>query len=103
MCEGATGEFPGNDKLVGAAKALDPACATIADAQKSEIFDKAIKEAIQATNKNGTCCPSNAASIKYYRILPTDFSVEGGELTATLKLKRSEVDKKYKTLIDSMY
>lgn len=42
-------------------------------------------------------------SIKYFRILPSDFSVETGELTPTLKLKRRVINEKYKTFIDSMY
>ena len=37
------------------------------------------------------------------QILDNDFSVRGGELTATLKLKRQEVDKMYKAVIDKMY
>ncbi len=46
---------------------------------------------------------NNAWKVQYFRICPIDFSVEGGELTATLKLKRSFVDEKYKALIDEMY
>ena len=42
-------------------------------------------------------------SIKYFRILPNDFSVESGELTPTLKLKRRVINEKYKQFIDSMY
>jgi long-chain acyl-CoA synthetase len=42
-------------------------------------------------------------TIKYFRILPHDFSVESGELTPTLKVKRKEVNIKYKQIIDSMY
>jgi long-chain acyl-CoA synthetase len=41
--------------------------------------------------------------IKKWRILPVDFSVEGGELTPTLKLKRDVVLKKYGGLIEQMY
>merc|ERR1712224_1136020 len=33
--------------------------------------------------------PNNNSTIKKFTILPHDFSVEGGELTSTLKLKRS--------------
>jgi long-chain acyl-CoA synthetase len=42
-------------------------------------------------------------TIKYFRILPNDFSVETGELTPTLKMKRKAVMKKYDHIIDSMY
>jgi long-chain acyl-CoA synthetase len=41
--------------------------------------------------------------IKYYRILPAPFSVEGGEMTPTMKLKKRVIEEKYKDLLDSMY
>ena len=40
---------------------------------------------------------------KKIALLGTDFSVEGGELTPTLKVKRRVVEKNYKPLIDSLY
>jgi long-chain acyl-CoA synthetase len=36
-------------------------------------------------------------------LLEHDFSIERGELTPTLKVKRRVVDKTYKSLIDSLY
>ncbi len=42
-------------------------------------------------------------TIKYFRILPHDFSVETGELTPTMKVKRRFVNEKYKQIIDLMY
>jgi long-chain acyl-CoA synthetase len=36
-------------------------------------------------------------------LLENDFSIERGELTPTLKVKRRVIDKHYKTLIDSLY
>ena len=36
-------------------------------------------------------------------LMPVEFSVDGGELTPTMKLKRSFVSEKYAGLIDSMY
>jgi long-chain acyl-CoA synthetase len=42
-------------------------------------------------------------SPKKIAFLDTDFTVEEGELTPTLKVKRRFIDKKYKELIDSLY
>lgn len=41
--------------------------------------------------------------IKKYKLLPEPFSMEKGELTNTLKIKRKFVTEKYKDLIDEMY
>jgi len=42
-------------------------------------------------------------SIKKIRIIKSEFSQEGGELTPSLKLKRKVVLQKYKSFIDDMY
>jgi long-chain acyl-CoA synthetase len=42
-------------------------------------------------------------SVKKFVILPNDFTIESGELTPSLKVKRSFVNKKYKAELDSMY
>ncbi|MFN3712727.1 MAG: AMP-dependent synthetase/ligase [Alcanivoracaceae bacterium] len=41
--------------------------------------------------------------IKYFRLIDVLLTAEDDELTATMKLKRSFVEKKHKPLIDSMY
>ncbi len=41
--------------------------------------------------------------IKKFTLLPREFSIEEGEITPTLKIKRKIVQKKYKALIDKMY
>lgn len=41
--------------------------------------------------------------IKRYRLLPEPFSMQSGELTNTLKVKRKFVTQKYKDIIDEMY
>ncbi len=41
--------------------------------------------------------------IKRYWLLPEPFTMEGGELTNTLKVKRKFVAEKYKDIIDKMY
>jgi len=63
-----------------------------------------IKKAIQdGMNRVNAGAVSNAQKIQKWTILPTDFSVPGGELGPTLKLKRHVVLKKYEHYIDSMY
>lgn len=42
-------------------------------------------------------------SIKKFSILPDDFTVESGELTPSLKVKRKFCDQKYKKIIDELY
>ena len=41
--------------------------------------------------------------IKEFRLIDILLTAEDDELTATMKLKRSFVEKKHKALIDSMY
>lgn len=42
-------------------------------------------------------------SVKRFAILPDEFSLENGLLTPTFKVKRSEVERRYATVIDAMY
>jgi long-chain acyl-CoA synthetase len=42
-------------------------------------------------------------TIKRFALLPRDFSIEGGELTPTLKLKRKEIYNTYKDTIEELY
>jgi len=42
-------------------------------------------------------------TIKDFRILEEDFTVESGELTPSLKMKRKVVETKYEEVLDSMY
>jgi long-chain acyl-CoA synthetase len=42
-------------------------------------------------------------SVKQFEILPKDLSIDEGELTPSLKVKRKVVEKKYSQLLDKMY
>lgn len=42
-------------------------------------------------------------TIKHFAILPTDFSIETGELTPSLKVKRRVCDERYKDVIEGLY
>lgn len=46
---------------------------------------------------------ANFETIKKFHILPTEFTVEGGELTPSLKVKRKLLDKKYSAQIEGLY
>ena len=42
-------------------------------------------------------------TIKRFAILEKDFTIEGGELTPTLKVKRKLVTERYREILDSFY
>ncbi|XP_006011546.1 long-chain-fatty-acid--CoA ligase ACSBG2-like isoform X2 [Latimeria chalumnae] len=66
--------------------------------------DQAIYHAVQkGINEVNTMAVSNAQRIQKWTILERDFSIPGGELGPTLKLKRPAVLEKYKHLIDQFY
>lgn len=65
--------------------------------------DKRIIDVIQHYIDEVNATLPSYATIKYFRILPTELTVEGGELTPTLKVKRRVVQEKYAHVIDEMY
>ena len=46
---------------------------------------------------------SSFETVKKFAILPGDFSVDGGELTPTLKVKRKVVIERHRAVIDELY
>jgi long-subunit acyl-CoA synthetase (AMP-forming) len=60
-----------------------------------EVFQRGV----DAVNKD----LSNVERIKKFTILPADLSVDGGELTPTLKVKRKVVNEKYAEPIEAIY
>ena len=42
-------------------------------------------------------------TIKKFVILPRDLSVDDGELTPSMKVRRKAVEKKYKSELDALY
>eukprot|EP00924_Labyrinthula_sp_SR-Ha-C_P002633 augustus_masked-scaffold_13-processed-gene-2.8-mRNA-1 protein AED:0.24 eAED:0.24 QI:0/-1/0/1/-1/1/1/0/700 len=100
-CQGATGVEPGTSSLVdgailGEEKSVEEAC-------NSEKYIQYVVDKLNETNSNGKVIFNNTFKIQKFSILPRDFSVNTGELTSSLKLKRSVVEDKYKELIDKIY
>ena len=58
-----------------------------------------IKDTVERYNQNF----NQVEQIKKFELLPYEWSVEGGELTPTLKLKRKVIMEKYKEAIDRIY
>ncbi|XP_036454558.1 long-chain-fatty-acid--CoA ligase ACSBG2-like [Colossoma macropomum] len=67
---------------------------------KEPAIYKAIQEGVDKVNAKAT---SNAQRVQKWILLPQDFSISGGELGPTMKLKRPVVTKMYKEEIDKFY
>ncbi|XP_040317662.1 long-chain-fatty-acid--CoA ligase ACSBG2-like [Herpailurus yagouaroundi] len=67
---------------------------------RDPVVTEFIGQGIDAANAEVT---SNSAKIVKWTILETDFSMAGGELGATAKLKRANVGKMYQPEIESFY
>jgi long-chain-fatty-acid--CoA ligase ACSBG len=99
--KGATGNEPGTDDLDDEALGVVKRVTTISAASQNDEFKNYLLGKVSAANK--AAAPSNAACIRKICILPRDFSVATGELTPTLKLKRSVVMKMNKDALDAVY
>ena len=67
---------------------------------KWRLVEEAVDAGIERANNKAV---SNVARIKKWTVLKKDFSITGGELSPTLKLKRFHVAKMYKDIIEEMY
>jgi long-chain acyl-CoA synthetase len=76
-----------------------PAGTTVAALRDDPELRAAIQEAVDDANQ----AVSRAESIREFRILPADFTVAGGELTPSLKVRRSEVLKRYADELAAIY
>lgn len=76
-----------------------PADATVADLISDRDLVAAVQHAVDEANKT----VSAAEAIKKFRILPSDFTEESGEMTPTLKVKRNVVVEKRHGDIEAIY
>ena len=69
------------------------------DPHESPEIRAEIQQAIDAMNANY----ARVEQIKKFTVLPRELSIEGGELTPTLKVKRNKVTEHFSTEIEAMY
>ncbi len=60
---------------------------------------KAVQDEIQKINKN----LGEHEKIRKFKLIPKDFSIDTGELSNTLKLKRKVIAEKYQEIIESLF
>jgi long-subunit acyl-CoA synthetase (AMP-forming) len=84
--------------LTEAAAAGSPA-KTIAEAATCETFRSHLQKQIDEMNTK----LARVQTIKKFVVVPKEFTIDGGELTPTMKVKRKVVNEKYKAEIASMY
>lgn len=75
-------EYPGNEKII-----------------KNENVLSLIKDTVERLNQNF----NHVEQIKKFELLPNEWSVGGGEMTPTLKLKRKVILEKYRDAIARIY
>jgi long-chain acyl-CoA synthetase len=75
-----------------------PDC-SIGDLRDDTELRAAVQEAVDETNR----AVSHAEAIKRFRILATDFTETAGELTPTMKVRRSVVIEQFADEVDSLY
>jgi len=82
--------------FVAALVTVDPVCGLEPGSEEARV---AVQEAVDAANAEA----SRYEQIKRFRILARDFSVEDGEVTPTLKLKRRVVEQHFAAEIEQLY
>ena len=71
----------------------------LADYTNNESVKREIEKRVNELNQKF----SNPEQIKKFFILPRDFSIDFGELTPTLKIRRKQINENWASEIESMY
>ena len=75
------------------------AARSVDDAATCDIFRRHLEKQIDGVNAK----LARVQTIKRFAIIPREFSIDGGELTPTMKVKRKVVNEKYSREIEDMY
>jgi len=85
---------------LAAANEFGSSATTVEEAIRDPKFIAMFQAGVDRYNKTSV---SRAQNVQKFLILPAEFTVDGGELTPTMKLKRKIVNTKYEAEIESMY
>ena len=72
---------------------------SVAEVAEAEPVTKAVQQAVSRVNKH----LADFERIRRFKVLNRDFSIEQGELTPTMKLRRSRVLENHKQLVSELY
>jgi long-chain acyl-CoA synthetase len=67
------------------------------------VNDAELLTEVQEAIDDGNRAVSRAESVREFRVLPHDFTIDGGEITPTLKVRRDVVMKKYASVVEDIY
>ncbi|HVJ88465.1 MAG TPA: AMP-binding protein, partial [Labilithrix sp.] len=81
------------------AEAAGSTAKTASEAAECEVFRRHLQRQIDEVNAK----LARVQTIKKFVVVPNEFTVDGGELTPTMKVKRKVVNEKYRREIESMY
>jgi long-chain acyl-CoA synthetase len=90
---------PNFEKLEREATALGVQFKNKEELVKNEKVKQLIQNEIDGFNQN----LDRQEKIRRFALLPRDFTIEDDEITPSLKVKRKNIDKKYKDVIDTLY
>jgi long-subunit acyl-CoA synthetase (AMP-forming) len=86
-------------RLAAAAQAAGSPARSTAEAAACPVFRAHLAARLEKVNAE----LARYESIRNFAILPQELSVDGGELTPTLKLKRRVIHARYAAEIDALY
>lgn len=90
---------PNKDEIIKIAKSLELETSDYMLLLQNEKLLKHIEKKINEVQKN----LSTYEKVRRITLLENPFTIESGEMTPTLKLKRKEIEKKYSDVIEKMY
>ena len=90
---------PNFERLEGEAKKLGVSWDSYEDLVAKPEIRKIFEDEIERFNSS----IDRQERIRKFALIPEDFSIEAGEITPSMKVKRRVVEDKYRNLIDEMY